>query len=187
MRIVLLGAPGSGKGTQAKLLVKAFGIPHISTGDLLRNAIAQKTSLGLEAKAIMDAGELVSDDIVLGMLKQRMQEDDARKGFILDGFPRNLPQAEMLENLLKELDQPLQFAVLIEVDEEEVVNRIAIRAREENRSDDTEAVVRNRIHVYREQTAPVAQFYQDKGLLSEVSGQGDIEAVHQRILALMRF
>ena len=187
MRIVLLGAPGSGKGTQAKLIVKERGIPHISTGDLLRQAIADKTELGLAAKQVMDAGELVSDEIVLGMLKDRLNKTDAQKGFVLDGFPRNLTQAEMLEDLLAELNMALDHALLIQVDPDEVVARIAKRAEEEGRSDDTEEVVRNRLEVYRKQTAPVADFYRQQDIVSEIHGTGSIEEVHGRIQAVLRF
>ncbi|WP_395373100.1 adenylate kinase [Marinicella sp. W31] len=187
MRIVLLGAPGSGKGTQAKLLIEKLGIPHISTGDLLRSAIANETELGLKAKEVMDRGDLVSDEIVLGMLKDRVQEEDANKGFILDGFPRNLTQANMLEELLVELNMTLDYAVLIEVDVEEVVERISKRAEVEGRSDDTEEVVRNRLCVYEEQTAPVAGFYKEQGVLTQILGTGSIEDVQQRILSVLRF
>ena len=187
MRIVLLGAPGSGKGTQAKLLVKELGIPHISTGDLLRTAIAEETELGLKAKEVMDRGDLVSDEIVLGMLKARVLQDDAEKGFILDGFPRNLIQANMLEELFVELEMSLDYALLIEVDADEVVGRIAKRAELEGRSDDTEEVVRNRLNVYQEQTAPVADFYKDKGVLTQLLGTGTVEEVQERILSVLRF
>lgn len=187
MRIVLLGAPGSGKGTQAKFLVEKHNIPHISTGDLLRGAIAAKTALGLAAKEVMDKGNLVSDDIVLGMLKERVTQDDANNGFILDGFPRNLAQAEMLEALLKELDMALDHALLIEVNPDEVVARIAKRAEIEGRSDDTEEVVRNRLNVYKEQTAPVAEYYKNQEIVTEIMGTGTIEDVQERIEAAMRF
>lgn len=187
MRIVLLGAPGSGKGTQAKLIVKERGIPHISTGDLLRQAIADETELGLAAKKVMDAGELVSDEIVLGMLKDRLNQPDAAKGFVLDGFPRNVRQAEMLEELLSELDIQLDHALLIQVNPDEVVARIAKRAQEEGRTDDTEEVVRNRLEVYREQTEPVADFYRKQDIVSEIHGTGSIEEVHNRIQAVLRF
>ena len=187
MRLVLLGAPGSGKGTQAKLIVEQLNIPHISTGDLLRGAIAAKTPLGLAAKEVMDKGDLVSDDIVLGMLKERVTQSDADNGFILDGFPRNVAQAEMLEDLLKELDMSLDHALLIEVDPDEVVARIAKRAEIEGRTDDTEAVVRNRLNVYKEQTAPVADYYKQQNIVSEVLGQGSIEDVQARIQAVLRF
>jgi len=187
MRIVLLGAPGSGKGTQAKLIVDKLNIPHISTGDLLRGAIAAKTPLGLEAKKVMDKGDLVSDDIVLGMLKERITQNDANNGFILDGFPRNVAQAEMLEDLLKVLNMSLDHALLIEVDPDEVVARIAKRAEIEGRTDDTEEVVRNRLNVYKEQTAPVADFYKGQNIVTEILGQGSIEDVQQRIAAVLRF
>ena len=187
MRIVLLGAPGSGKGTQAKLIVEKLNIPHISTGDLLRGAITAKTPLGLAAKEVMDKGNLVSDEIVLGMLKDRVTQADANNGFILDGFPRNVTQAEMLEDLLKELDMSLDHALLIEVDPDEVVARIAKRAEIEGRTDDTEAVVRNRLNVYKEQTAPVADFYKKHELVTEVLGKGSIEDVQERIQAVLRF
>ena len=187
MRLVLLGAPGSGKGTQAKLLKNEFKIPHISTGDLLRAAIADKTELGMAAKVVMDKGQLVNDDIVLGMLKQRLAQDDAKAGFILDGFPRNLAQADMLDKLLNEINMPAEHAILIEVNPEEVVARIAKRAEIEGRADDTEEVVRDRIKVYENQTAPVVEHYKKHGILSEVLGSGSIEDVNMRILSVLRF
>jgi len=187
MRLVLLGAPGSGKGTQAKQLKQEFNIPHISTGDLLRAAISAKTELGLAAKVVMDKGQLVSDDIVLGMLKDRLADDDAKKGFILDGFPRNLVQADMLDQLLDEINMPAQHAVLISVDPEEVVSRIAKRALEEGRTDDSESVVRDRIKVYEEQTSPVVNHYSKQDILSEVLGTGSIDEVQHRIRSVLRF
>lgn len=181
MRIVLLGAPGSGKGTQAALLKEHFSIPHVSTGVLLREAVAGQTPLGRQAKAIMDRGELVPDDVMLNLIRERLGQDDVAGGFILDGYPRNLAQAEALDTLLAELGQPVEEAVLIEVDEELVVERIARRAAEEGRSDDTEEVVRNRMRVYQEQTAPVAGHYEAQGLLTRVLGEGTIEEVLERI------
>ncbi len=181
MRIVLLGAPGSGKGTQAALLKDHFSIPHISTGVLLREAVAQETPLGLKAKAIMDRGELVPDDVMLNLIRERLGQDDVKAGFILDGYPRNLAQAEALDGVLAELDQPVDEAVLIEVDEEQVVQRIALRASQEGRSDDTEDVVRNRMRVYEEQTAPVTGYYASRDLLTRVLGEGTIEEVLERI------
>jgi adenylate kinase len=181
MRIVLLGAPGSGKGTQASLLKEHFQVPHISTGVLLREAVRNDTPLGREAKAIMDRGELVPDDVMLGLIEERLGMDDAGSGFILDGYPRNLAQAQALEELLDRLEQPVDEAVLIEVAEDEVVGRIARRAAEEGRSDDTEEVVRNRMRVYEEQTAPVAGFFAERGLLTRVLGEGSIEEVLERI------
>jgi len=181
MRIVLLGAPGSGKGTQASLLKEHFQVPHISTGVLLREAVRNDTPLGREAKAIMDRGELVPDDVMLGLIEERLGMDDAGRGFILDGYPRNLAQAQALEELLGRLEQPVDEAVLIEVAEDEVVGRIARRAADEGRSDDTEEVVRNRMRVYEEQTAPVAGFFAERGLLTRVLGEGSIEEVLERI------
>ncbi len=186
MRIVLLGAPGSGKGTQAALLVEKIGLPHISTGDLLRSAVAAGTELGLKAKEVMDRGELVSDEIMLGLIEERLNQDDATSGFILDGYPRNLVQADALNNLLQRFGQPVDLAVQIVVDSEKVVARIALRAAQQGRSDDNEAVVRNRLRIYAEQTAPVAGYYQEQGLLSKVLGDGTIEEVFQRVMGVVR-
>jgi adenylate kinase len=186
MRIVLMGAPGSGKGTQAALMVKELGVPHISTGDLLRAAVAAGTELGKQAKAVMDRGELVSDEIVLGLLEERLAQDDAANGFILDGYPRNIAQSEALDALLERLGQPLDEALQIDVDEEQVVKRIAKRAALEGRSDDTEETVRNRLKVYAEQTAPVVDYYARQGILSRVLGDGSIEEVFQRIKGVLQ-
>ncbi len=185
MRIVLLGAPGSGKGTQAGLLVERLGIPHISTGVLLRTAVAEGTELGKKAKAIMDRGELVPDDVMLDLIEERLGQEDVAGGFILDGYPRNLAQAEALDTLLDRIGQPVDEAIQIDVDTDEVVQRIALRAKEEGRSDDTEEVVRNRMRVYEEQTAPVADHYAQAGLLTRVLGQGTIEEVLDRILGVL--
>ncbi len=186
MRIVLLGPPGSGKGTQAARLVDALKVPHVSTGALLRAAVEAGTELGKKARAVMDRGELVSDEIMLGLIEERLGEDDVRQGFILDGYPRNLAQANALAELLERLGQPVQEAVLIEVDEDEVVARIAGRAAEEGRSDDTEEVVRKRLRVYDEQTAPVSDYYARKGLLTRILGEGTVDEVFQRILGALR-
>lgn len=186
MRIVLLGAPGSGKGTQAALLVEELNLPHISTGELLRSAVKAGTELGTKAKAVMDRGELVSDDIMLGLLEERLSQPDAERGFILDGYPRNLTQAQALDALLKRIDQPVDEALQIDVDVELVIARIASRAKEEGRSDDTEEVVRNRMKVYSDHTAPVIDFYAQKGLLSRVLGEGTIEEVFQRIRGVLQ-
>ncbi len=185
MRIVLLGPPGSGKGTQAARLVEKLGIPHISTGALLREAAAQGTELGLKAKEISDKGELVPDDVVLDMLEERLHQPDVKAGFILDGYPRNLAQAESLEKVLERIGQPVDEAILIDIDAEQIVQRIAKRAREEGRADDTEETVRNRLRVYAEQTAPVADFYAQRGLLTRVMGDGPIEEILQRILSVL--
>lgn len=186
MRIVLLGAPGSGKGTQATILTEALEVPHISTGVLLRAAVEAGSELGRKAKAVMDRGELVSDDIMLGLIEERLGEADAQAGFILDGYPRNLSQASALDELLERLDKPVDIAIQIDVDTDMVVERIAKRAEQEGRSDDSEETVRKRMRVYEEQTAPVVDYYANKGLLSRVLGEGSIEEVNQRIMAALK-
>jgi len=186
MRIVLLGAPGSGKGTQAALISKKLGLPHISTGELLRDAVESGTELGNMAKEVMNRGELVSDAIMLGLLEERLGQDDVRNGFILDGYPRNLAQAEALDDLLARLKQPVDEALQIDVDEDQVIARIASRAAQEGRSDDSEDVVRNRMQVYATQTAPVVGYYADKGVLTRVLGEGTIEEVFQRITGALQ-
>ena len=185
MRIVLLGPPGSGKGTQAALLKDELKVPHISTGALLRDAAERGTQLGLQAKALSDKGELVPDDVISGMLEERLSEADVANGFILDGYPRNLAQAKSLDILLARLKQPVEEAVLIDIDAEQIVKRIAKRAQQEGRADDTEATVRNRLSVYAEQTAPVANYYEDKGLLTRVLGDGTIPEIFQRVLSVL--
>ncbi|HET9031712.1 MAG TPA: adenylate kinase [Dokdonella sp.] len=182
MRLVLLGAPGSGKGTQASMLKKFLEIPHVSTGDLLRAAVKAGTALGLQAKAVMDAGDLVSDDIVLGMLEERVSQEDAKAGFILDGYPRNVAQCGALEALLERLGQPLDVAVKLEVPYELIVERIAGRAAAEGRIDDTPETVRARLRVYAEQTAPVADHFAEIGKLVIVDGVGELDDVFQRIV-----
>lgn len=186
MRIVLLGAPGSGKGTQAAILTERLGVPHISTGVLLRAAVEAGTELGRKAKSIMDRGELLPDDIMLDLIEERLQAPDAKPGFILDGYPRNLSQAASLDGLLDRLDKPLDIAIQIDVDAEQVIRRIAKRAEEEARSDDSEETVRKRMQVYEEQTAPVVDHYARNGLLTQVLGEGSIEDVNQRIMAALK-
>jgi adenylate kinase len=186
MRIVLLGAPGSGKGTQATLLVEELNLPHISTGDLLRSAVKAGSELGLQAKVVMDRGELVPDEIMLGLIEERLAQPDVANGFILDGYPRNIGQAEALDGLLKRLEQPVDEALQIDIDVEMVVARIAKRAAEEDRSDDTEETVRKRMEIYAAQTAPVVDYYGQKGVLSRVLGEGSIEEVSQRIKGILQ-
>lgn len=186
MRIVLLGAPGSGKGTQAAILTELLEVPHISTGVLLRAAVEAGTELGQKARSIMDRGELVPDDIMLGLIEERLRQPDAQEGFILDGYPRNLSQAGALDALLDRIDKPLDVAIQIDVDTDLVVERIAKRAAQEGRSDDSEETVRKRMDVYEEQTAPVVGFYAEKGLLTRVLGEGSIDEVNQRIMAVLK-
>ena len=185
MRLVLLGAPGSGKGTQAAMLKAELKVPHISTGDLLRAAVKAGTPLGLKAKAVMEAGKLVSDEIVLGMLEERITEPDAKSGFILDGYPRNVAQCEALEKLLARIGQPLDIAVKLKVPSELIVERIAGRAAAEGRKDDTPETVRERLRVYAEQTAPVAEHFGALGKLRIVDGVGEVDTVFKRILAAL--
>ena len=182
MRLVLLGAPGSGKGTQATRLREHLQVPHISTGELLRAAVAAGTPLGLQAKAVMAAGNLVSDEIVLGMLEERFTQPDTRNGFILDGYPRNLVQANALDALLKKIDQPMDIAVQLDVDQELLVDRLAGRAKAEGRADDSPEAVRNRLKVYEEQTAPVVDFYRNQGKLAHLDGVGTLDDVFSRII-----
>lgn len=182
MRLVLLGAPGTGKGTQAARLKDHLQVPHISTGDLLRAEVAAGSPLGLQAKEVMARGDLVSDEILLGMLQDRLSRADTRTGFILDGYPRNLAQAAALDALLTRLGQKFDAAVQLVVDNERIVERLAGRARAEGRVDDTPEAVRHRLRVYEEKTAPVVDFYRQQGQLSVVDGEGTLDEVFARIL-----
>jgi adenylate kinase len=181
MRLVLLGPPGSGKGTQATRLKDLLKVPHISTGDLLRGEVAAGTELGKQAKAVMDAGNLVSDDILLGMLESRLAQADVAHGFILDGYPRNLAQADALGKLLERIGQPFDAAVQLEVPTELLVERIAGRAQAEGRADDNPESVRKRLQVYTDSTAPVINFYKEQGRLTVVDGVGELDEVTRRL------
>ena len=185
-RLLLLGPPGAGKGTQAVRLAEELGIPQISTGDMLREAVAKGTPLGRAARAIMERGELVSDDIVIGIANERLLADDARNGFVLDGFPRTVAQAEALDRLLAEQGVRLERCVALVVDEDAVVKRLLRRAEIEGRSDDNESTIRNRIRVYREQTAPLVQHYRARGVLAEVDGMGQVDEVAARVRGALR-
>lgn len=214
MRIVLLGAPGSGKGTQAKLLVEKYKIPQMSTGDLLRAEVAAGTDLGRKAKAAMDAGQLVSDDIVLGMIQNRLAKPDAKAGFILDGFPRNIPQAQSLDAMLARLGQPLQLALLVDVDKEVLMKRLTGRrtcssaacgaiyniyfsapktqgrcdkcgSTLQHRSDDNEETVSKRLKVYEEQTAPLVAYYKAQNKLRSVRGVGAVGDIFKNITTVV--
>jgi adenylate kinase len=202
MRIVLLGAPGSGKGTQSQLLVKTFCVPQISTGDLLRDAVAKSTELGLRAKAAMDSGKLVDDATVLGMIRERLRLPDASRGFILDGFPRNIAQAEALQKLLGELRTPLESVVLLNVDLGILFKRLTGRRicqdcgkvfnvhtapppegkhRLIQRPDDKEEVIGKRLEVYEAQTKPLIKYYEAAGLLRVVDADADVDTVFKSI------
>ena len=180
-RIVLLGPPGAGKGTQAAMLLDEIGVPHVSTGDMLRAAVKAGTPVGLQAKAVMDAGELVSDELVIGIAEERLSEDDAKKGFLLDGFPRTIAQAEALAGLLEKLAVRLDCCLALTVKNEAVVQRLLKRAEIEGRADDNEETIRERMRVYDQETAPLLDFYRGRGQLIEVSGMGTIDEVGQRI------
>jgi adenylate kinase len=182
MRLILLGPPGAGKGTQAKNLIEAYGIPQLSTGDILRSAIRAKTPMGLAAKEVMDRGDLVSDQIVNGIVSERLDSEDARKGFVLDGFPRTIAQAEALDQMLADKGMKLDAVVEITADAETLTQRIINRARESAattgaRADDNAEVVRNRLTVYREQTAPLVAYYRGRGLLKSVDGMASVDDV----------
>jgi adenylate kinase len=209
MRIVLLGAPGSGKGTQAQRLQAKYGVPQVSSGDLLRDAVARGTELGLKAKSVMDSGQLVSDDIVLGLIRDRLRKPDAARGFILDGFPRNIDQANSLNALLKELGQPVDAVLQLDVRKETLVQRLAGRrtcptcgtvynvhslppgvsacskdgAQLYQRPDDKEDVVAKRLEVYATQTKPLIEHYSKLGQLRVVAGEGELDAVFERMEA----
>lgn len=185
MRLVLLGPPGSGKGTQAARLKDELQIPHISTGDLLRAEVAAGSELGLQAKEVMARGELVSDEILLGMIRSRLSREDVANGFILDGYPRNVAQANALDALLASINQPLQAVVQLDVANELLVERIAGRAKAEGREDDNPESVRKRLQVYSDSTAPVIGFYESRGVLAKVDGVGTLDEVFARILAAL--
>jgi len=187
MNIILLGPPGAGKGTQAEMLVSEYGLVQLSTGDMLRAAIAQGTELGLKAKAIMDAGDLVADDIILGMIRERLQSDECANGVILDGFPRTVAQAEGLDEMLAEIGMGINHVIEIKVDEAALFARIENRANETGgaRSDDTAEVLEKRLKVYHESTAPILPYYRGKGNMSVVDGMMAIADVSSAIKEIL--
>lgn len=207
MNLMLFGAPGAGKGTQAKFLIEKYDIPQISTGDILRAAIADKTEMGMEAKKFMDDGKLVPDSTIIGIIKDRLAEDDCKKGFILDGFPRTLPQAEALNALMNDMEISLDKVISLNVPDELIVERITGRRtskvtgkiyhmtfnppvdeKEEDliqRADDTEETVTKRLSAYHEQTAPLIDFYTDMGVIVELDGTKDVSEVTADMLAAL--
>jgi len=209
VNIIMLGPPGCGKGTQAKVLVEKYGIPQISTGDLLRAAVKDGTELGKEAKKVMDAGKLVPDEVVIGMVKERLAAADCEKGFILDGFPRTVPQAEALDKTLGEMNKAIEKVINIDVPDDEVVARLGGRRTCKGcgamyhvrfnvpekegvcdkcegelyqRDDDNEATIRNRLGVYHEQTSPLKDFYGKKGLVKDIPGVGEISGITEAVV-----
>lgn len=187
MIVIFLGPPGAGKGTQAKYISETRGIPQLSTGDMLRAAIAEKTPIGLEAESVIASGELVSDEIVAGIVSDRIDADDCVPGFLLDGFPRTVPQAEMLDELLTRKDRKVDVVLEMVVDEDALVDRLHSRIKDtlaaggDVRPDDNEETFRNRLGVYREQTAPLTPYYRKKGLVREVDGMAPIPEVSAQI------
>ena len=181
MRVVFLGPPGSGKGTQAKLLAERLRVPAISTGDILRAAVKDRTPLGLQAQAVMEKGELVSDDLIVALIRDRIAQKDARGGFILDGFPRTLEQARSLDTLLSGNGDGLAAAVNFDVPEVALVERMLGRAQAEGRADDRPETFRERLRVYRQKTEPLIGFYASKGLLADVDGVGTVDQIAGRV------
>jgi len=212
MRLVLLGAPGAGKGTQAKKLIEKYSIPQISTGDILRKAVADGTPLGKEAKSYMDSGGLVPDSVVIGLVKERLAQDDCKAGYILDGFPRTTPQAEELDKVLSDMNSPLDVALSVDVDKDDLMKRLTGRRtckscqqmynvhfsapKKENvcdkcgaelyqRDDDKEDTIRNRLDVYEKSTAPLIDYYGSKGILKSVKGEGSIDDIFNQIVSIL--
>lgn len=184
-RLVLLGPPGAGKGTQAVKIAEKLGIPAISTGDIFRENVAQRTELGRAAQRYMDAGEYVPDEVTNAMVADRLGQDDAREGFLLDGYPRTEPQVVELDAMLSSAGVGLDAVVELTADNDEVVARLLNRAEEQGRADDTESVIRRRLEVYAEQTEPLVRIYTERGLLIEVDGLGEIDDVTARLLSAL--
>uniref|UniRef100_A0A7V6CDR2 Adenylate kinase n=1 Tax=Thermodesulfobacterium geofontis TaxID=1295609 RepID=A0A7V6CDR2_9BACT len=212
MNIIFLGPPGAGKGTQAKILIERYVIPQISTGDMLREHVAKGTELGVKAKEYMEKGQLVPDEIILGMVKERLSQEDAQRGFILDGFPRTVAQAEALDKILEEMGKKIEYVLALIVPDEELVTRLTGRRTCKNcgmmyhikfkppkvegkcdacggelyqRPDDNEETVRNRLKVYHDQTAPLIEYYRKKGVLFEVDGSKGIDEITQQLINIL--
>ncbi|MFQ6604603.1 MAG: adenylate kinase [Fidelibacterota bacterium] len=185
MRIVLIGPPGAGKGTQASLMEARYHIIHLSTGEILRREIQRRTTLGNQAKVYIDKGQLVPDKLLLELMEQRLQQPDCDNGYLLDGFPRTIPQAVGLNTILSHLNTTLDMVISLSANEDELVNRLVLRGKNSGRSDDTPDVIRDRQKVYWTQTAPLLEFYREQGILREVDGQGTIDNVFQRIVEIM--
>jgi adenylate kinase len=185
MRLIIMGPPGAGKGTQANVIAERLSIPAISTGDIFRANVAEQTPLGLEAKRYMDAGEYVPDEITNAMVRARLAEDDAARGFLLDGYPRTLAQVDELDGMLQAAGTSIDAVIHLTVDRDEVVQRLLRRAEVEGRADDTEDVIRRRQEVYADQTAPLLEMYAGRELLVEVDGMGEVDEVTARVVAAL--
>jgi adenylate kinase len=181
MRLILMGPPGAGKGTQAKVVADHFGVPAISTGDIFRANVSAGTELGKKAQQYMDAGEYVPDEVTNLMVRNRIDEQDAEPGFLLDGYPRTLAQVEELDGMIQHAGHQLDAVLVLTVDGEELVQRLLERAKTEGRADDTEEVIRRRQELYSEQTEPLIEVYRDRGILVEVDGMGEVDEVTERI------
>ena len=185
IRLLLIGPPGAGKGTQAALLAQHFGIPAISTGDIFRENVRNETPLGLEAKAFMDRGEYVPDSLTNALVRDRLNQEDAVAGFLLDGYPRTIDQVEELDDILEETEKKLDVVVQLTADSEELLRRLSGRAQELGRSDDTPEVIKRRLDVYEEQTAPLIDIYASRSLVAKVNGLGEIADVTNRIIEVL--
>ena len=186
MKLLIMGPPGVGKGTQASHIKSKLNIAHLSTGDILRTEIEKKTDTGVQAKLYMDAGKLVSDQVLLDIIQDRIKNPDCDGGYLLDGFPRTLPQAVGLEKIMESINHTLDRVISLTADENELVERLIKRGVESGRSDDTPDVIRNRQKIYWEQTAPLLDFYQKKGILKDVDGLGEISEITERILTVLK-
>lgn len=185
MRLILMGPPGVGKGTQANNIVEKYDIVHLSTGDILREEVGGNTALGIKAKEFMNAGQLVPDDLLLDMMENRLQQKDCVRGYLLDGFPRTIPQAEGLELILNKINHSIDYVISLTADEDELVQRLVLRGKESGRSDDTEEVIKERQQVYWKLTAPLLDFYRERNQLHEVDGLGTISEISYRILDVL--
>ena len=186
MKLLIMGPPGVGKGTQADRIKDKLKILHLSTGDILRAEVEAKSAIGVDAKLYMDFGKLVPDHILIEIVKERISKDDCENGYLLDGFPRTLPQAEGLDEMMHSIGHDLECAISLTADEDELVERLIKRGKESGRSDDTPEVIRNRQKIYWEQTAPLLDFYHGKGILKEVDGSGEIPEITERILDVLK-
>jgi adenylate kinase len=185
MQLIFLGPPGAGKGTQAKIFLERSGIPQISTGDILRDAVGRGTELGLQAKSFMDKGELVPDSVVIGIIEQRIQQQDCKNGFVLDGFPRTIEQAKALDGILAKLGISLNHVINFAVPDDELVERLLGRAAQEGRSDDNPESIKNRLQIFKDKTQPLISYYQDKKILRDIVGTGSTQEIAEKVKSVV--